>query len=137
MEESRVTKRSLIMAGGGLKVAYQAGVLQVWLDEAGLAFDHADGASGGVFNLVRYCQGATGTEIADGWRDFPVLSSISPNWREFLKLFWAQSLMTYNRFRTGVLRERWKLDWAKIRSSTRVGTFNAYNFSQNQLVTRT
>jgi predicted patatin/cPLA2 family phospholipase len=29
-------KRSLIMAGGGLKVAFQAGVLQVWLDEYGL-----------------------------------------------------------------------------------------------------
>jgi predicted patatin/cPLA2 family phospholipase len=29
------TKRSLILAGGGLKVAFQAGVLQVWLDEAG------------------------------------------------------------------------------------------------------
>jgi predicted patatin/cPLA2 family phospholipase len=40
-----VSKRSLILAGGGLKVAYQAGVLQVWLDEAGLSFDHADGAS--------------------------------------------------------------------------------------------
>jgi len=34
------------MAGGGIKVAFQAGVLQVWLDEAGLRFDHADGASG-------------------------------------------------------------------------------------------
>ena len=40
-------KRSLILAGGGIKVAFQAGVLQVWLDEAGLEFDHADGASGG------------------------------------------------------------------------------------------
>jgi len=33
-------KRSLIMAGGGIKVAFQAGALQVWLDEAGLTFDH-------------------------------------------------------------------------------------------------
>jgi hypothetical protein len=45
------TKRSLILAGGGVKVAFQAGVLEVWLDEAGLTFDHADGASDGVFNL--------------------------------------------------------------------------------------
>ena len=30
-----MAKRSLIMAGGGLKVGFQAGVLQVWLDEAG------------------------------------------------------------------------------------------------------
>ncbi len=47
-----MSKRSLILAGGGLKVGYQAGVLQVWLDEAGLKFDHADGASGGILNIV-------------------------------------------------------------------------------------
>jgi predicted acylesterase/phospholipase RssA len=132
-----MTKRSLIMAGGGLKVAYQAGVLQVWLDEAGMQFDHADGASGGVFNLVQYCQGLSGTEIADSWRDFPVLSSISLNWRQYLRLFAAESLMTYDKFRELVLRGRWKLDWPKIRSSKRLGTFNAYNFSKNQLVVRT
>jgi predicted patatin/cPLA2 family phospholipase len=48
-------KRSRSRAGGGVKVAYQASVLQVWLDEADLTFDHADGASGGVFNLAIYC----------------------------------------------------------------------------------
>jgi len=130
-------KRSLIMAGGGLKVAYQAGVLQVWLDEAGLAFDHADGASGGVFNLAQYCQGATGKEIADSWRDFPVLGSISLNWRQYLRLFWAESLLTYDGFRKRVLRGKWRLDWDKIRSSRRIGTFNAYNFSRNKHVVRT
>src|ERR1700756_3323092 len=54
--ESASGGRALILAGGGLKVAFQAGVLQVWLDEAGLTFDHADGASGGTFNLAMYCQ---------------------------------------------------------------------------------
>ena len=63
-----MSKRALILAGGGLKVCYQAGVLQVWLDEAGLTFDHADGASGGCFNLAMYCQGMTGKKIADNWR---------------------------------------------------------------------
>ena len=63
------TKRALILAGGGLKVGFQAGVLQVWLDEAGLTFDHADGASGGCFNLAMYCQGQSGTKMADNWRD--------------------------------------------------------------------
>ena len=61
-----MAKRSLILAGGGLKVGFQAGVLQVWLDEAGLTFDHADGASGGCFNLAMYCQGFSGKKIADG-----------------------------------------------------------------------
>lgn len=129
-------KRSLILAGGGLKVAYQAGVLQVWLDEAGITFDHADGTSGGVFNLAMYCQGLTGKQIADNWRDFPVLSAIAINWRECLKLFWAESLLSYSRFRRVVLRDLWKLDWQTINSSQRCATFNAYDFTQHQLVVR-
>ena len=60
--------RALILAGGGLKVAFQAGVLQVWLDEAKQTFSHANGASGGTFNLAMYCQHMSGTQIADNWR---------------------------------------------------------------------
>jgi predicted acylesterase/phospholipase RssA len=135
--EAELPKRSLIMAGGGLKVAYQAGVLQVWLDEADLTFDHADGASGGVFNLAQYCEGRTGTQIADSWRDFPAVRSISLNWAQYLKLFWAESLMTYDGFRKRVLRQKWNLDWRKIRASQIIGTFNSYNFTRNELVVRT
>ena len=108
-------KRSLILAGGGVKVAYQAGVLQVWLDEAGLTFDHADGASGGVFNLAMYCQGMTGKEMADNWRGFPVLRSVGLNWFQLMRFYWSESLLTYDKFRKQVLRKRWKLDWKKIR----------------------
>jgi len=132
-----MAKRSLILAGGGLKVAYQAGVLQVWLDEAGLTFDHADGASGGVFNLAMYCQGMSGRQMADNWRDFPVVGALSLNWRQYLRLFWAESLLTYDNFRRVVLRRRWKLDWDKIRASRRLGTFNAYDFTGHRHVVRT
>ena len=126
-------KRSLILAGGGVKVAYQAGVLQVWLDEAGLTFDHADGASGGVFNLAMYCQGMTGKEMADNWRGFPVLRSIGLNWFQLMRFYWSESLISYDKFRKQVLRKRWKLDWKKINGAQRLGTFNVYNFSKNQL----
>lgn len=131
--EACVPKRSLILAGGGVKVAYQAGVLQVWLDEAGLTFDHADGASGGNFNLAMYCQGMTGKEIADNWRGFPVLRSIGLNWLQFMRLYWSESLLTYDKFRKQVLRNGWKLDWDKIRRAQRAGTFNVYNFTKNKL----
>jgi predicted acylesterase/phospholipase RssA len=134
---STAPRRSLILAGGGLKVAYQAGVLQVWLDEAGITFDHADGASGGVFNLAMYCQGLSGKEIADSWRDFPVLSAIALDWRQCLKLIWAKSLLSYSKFRRVILRDRWKLDWETIRSSPKDGTFNAYDFNKQQVVVRT
>ena len=120
-----------------MKVAYQAGVLQVWLDEARITFDHADGASGGVFNLAMFCQGLSGKQIADNWRDFPVLSAIAINWRQCVKLIRAKSLLSYSRFRRVVLRNLWKLDWEKINSSQRCATFNAYDFTQHKLIVQT
>src|ERR1017187_5848660 len=101
-------KRSLILAGVGVKVAFQAGVLQVWLDEAGLTFDHADGASGGAFNLAMYCQGMTGTQIADNWRNVPPLLYADLNWEEYTKFFYAESLLKMDHFREDVF-PRWKL----------------------------
>lgn len=38
-------RRALILPGGGMRVAYQAGAVQA-LHEAGLRFSHADGTSG-------------------------------------------------------------------------------------------
>ena len=45
-------KRALILAGGGMRVAYQAGVMKA-MQEEGLLFIHADGASGGI--LMQPC----------------------------------------------------------------------------------
>jgi predicted patatin/cPLA2 family phospholipase len=126
------TKRSLILAGGGIKVAFQAGVLQVWLDEAGLTFDHADGASGGVFNLAMLCQGMTGTRIADNWRVTSPTAGISVNWRELLRLTKAESLLTLDGYRKNIFT-RWGLDWDAIRASKLDATFNVYNFSRHRL----
>jgi predicted acylesterase/phospholipase RssA len=125
-------KRSLILAGGGVKVAFQAGVLQVWLDEAGLTFDHADGASGGVFNLAMYCQGMSGTEIADNWRKLSPVVGVDFNWEHYAKLFYAESLFTLDRYRKNVFPE-WGLDWERIRASQKEATFNVYNFSKHEL----
>ncbi len=128
-------RRALILAGGGLKVAFQAGVLQVWLDEAGLTFDDADGASGGVFNLAMYCQGMTGRQIADNWRLGDPKRGIAPNWRGLARGPFAPSLFTLDRYRRNVFRD-WGLDWDRIRSSPRRATFNAYDFSRNRLTVR-
>ena len=113
-------KRSLILAGGGLKVAFQAGVMQVWLDEAELKFDHADGASGGCFNLAMYCQGMSGKQIADNWRTLDPAAGVSLNWQQYARLFFAKSLFTMDAYRTKVFT-RWGLDWKKIRTSRRRG----------------
>ncbi len=132
MSENNRKKRSLILAGGGMKVAFQAGVLQVWLDEAGLRFDHADGASGGVFNLAMYCQGMSGAEIADNWRNLSPLAGADFAWEQYVKLPYAESLFTLDRYRENVF-PGWGLDWEKIRSSPKEATFNVYNFTEHEL----
>lgn len=124
-------KRSLILAGGGLKVGFQAGVLQVWLDEAGLTFDHADGASGGCFNLTMYCQGMTGRQIADNWRNLDPFLPVDVNLEHIWRFLGARSLFKYDRFRQRVL-PFWQIDWNKVRSG-RFGTFNLFNFSKKRL----
>jgi len=125
-------KRSLILAGGGIKVSFQAGVLQVWLDEAGLTFDHVDGASGGVFNLAMMCQGMTGLQMANNWRNLNPRGGISFNPAAFINLLYAESLFTLDNYREHVF-PGWGLDWDKIRASSLNATFNVFNFSDKTL----
>ena len=125
-------KRSLMLAGGGLKIAFQAGVLQVWLDEMGIEFDHGDGVSAATFNLAMWVQGMSGTQIADHWRNFRPLAAVGLNWSQLPRLIYAESLFTLDAFRHKVFPE-WGLDWDKIRASRREATFNVYNFSQHNL----
>lgn len=127
-----MTKRSLMLAGGGLKIAFQAGVLQVLLDEAGIEFDHGDGVSAASFNLAMWVQGFSGTQVADNWRRFKPMAAVDVNWLQLLKVFYAESFFELNPFRKKFFRE-WGLDFEKIRSSPRLGTFNVYNFSKHIL----
>jgi len=60
-------KRSLILAGGGVRLAYHAGVL-IALEEAGIAFDHVDGTSGGIFGTAMLASGISPKEAAVRWR---------------------------------------------------------------------
>lgn len=121
-------RRSLILAGGGVKVAFQAGALQVLLDETGLEFDHVDGASGGSFNLAMMCQGLSGREIADNWRRFQPLSIVEPN----PKFLLGESIGRLGRLREGGFTN-WGLDFDAIRASTLDATFNVYDFSRHEL----
>ena len=125
-------KRALMLAGGGIKVAFQAGALQVWLDEAGLTFDHVDGASGGVFNLIMMCQGMTGLEIANNWRKLNPRAGISFNPAAFVNLLYAESLFTLDNYRKHVFTD-WGLDWDKIRATPLNHSFNVFNFSDKTL----
>ena len=128
-----MTRRSLILAGGGLKIAYQAGVLQVWLDEAGIDFDHADGTSAACFTLAMWTQGMSGQRIADNWRRFDPLKAIDVHWSAVLRLPFAESLLTYRRIRKNVFAP-WGLDWTAIRAGEREASFNVYDFTEQRAV---
>ena len=64
-------RRSLILAGGGMRVAYQAGVLRA-LAELGLKFVHGDGTSGGTMNLAMLLSGLSPNEMCNRWRTLNV-----------------------------------------------------------------
>lgn len=63
--------RALVLAGGGMRVAYQAGVVKALFDD-GMRFSHADGASGGTMNLAALLSGVTPDELCTRWRLLPV-----------------------------------------------------------------
>lgn len=69
-------KRSLILAGGGMRVAYQAGVLKAF-EEAGLAFGHVDGTSGGTINTAMLFSGVTPGDMCERWRTLNVRDFVS------------------------------------------------------------
>lgn len=60
-----------------MRVAWQAGVLRA-LEEAGLAFAHADGTSGGTINLAMLLSGHSPLEICERWRTLRVADFVSP-----------------------------------------------------------
>jgi len=63
--------RALVLAGGGMRVAYQAGAVKALLDD-GLRFAHADGASGGTINLAALMSGVDTDDLCRRWRALPV-----------------------------------------------------------------
>jgi len=76
-EDAAGPRRSLLLAGGGIRVAYQAGVLLA-LEEADVRFHHADGTSGGVLNLAMLLSGIAPGEACGRWRALDVRAFASP-----------------------------------------------------------
>jgi predicted acylesterase/phospholipase RssA len=123
-------KRSLVLAGGGMRVAYQAGVLLA-LDQAGLRFGHVDGTSGGTINLAMALSGHNPAEMCERWR------TLNPH--DFVSML---PLKDYTRTvkwpalggSAGVVNKVFPhlgIDPATIRDATGVtGTFNVCNFSR-------
>jgi predicted acylesterase/phospholipase RssA len=122
-------RRSLILAGGGMRVAYQSGVLKA-LAEAGLAFSHADGSSGGTINLAMMLSGLSPDEMITRWESLDVHQFVSL--MPFAKYTSSQGLEAMGDAR-GIVDHVFPhlgIDIEKIRScQTLVGTFNICNFT--------
>jgi len=122
-------QRSLVLAGGGMRVAYQAGVLAA-LEQAGLRFHHMDGSSGGTLNLSMLLGGQGSEEIAERWRtlhqrDF---SSLFPV-RDYTRSLRWPALGSGRGLREKVFPHL-GIDPGLIRRATgTVGTYNVCNFA--------
>lgn len=126
--------RALILPGGGMRVAYQAGAVKA-LHDAGLRYSIADAASGGTMNLAALLGGATPDQLCSRWRSLPVSGFVSP-----------RPLSAYARFpNTGALSgfdgiERrifphLGIDPARVRTARGVtATFNVCDFADKVAV---
>ena len=127
-------RRSLLLAGGGMRVAYQAGVL-VALERAGLTFAHADGASGGTINLGMLLSGLTPAEMCDRWRTLRVAGFVGPpllSW--MVRGLPLPALGSSDGIRRRVYPHL-GIDTARIRAARGIdGTFNVCDFAEKACV---
>jgi len=127
-------RRALLLAGGGMRVAYQAGALLA-LEEAGLRFTHADGTSGGIFNLAMLLSGVTPAEACERWRRLRPRGFATPPSLRVLAggppyPAWSSS----DGLRRDVL-PKLGVDPARIRAAEGIaGTFNVCDFAAKAVV---
>lgn len=122
-------KRSLVLAGGGMRVAYQAGVIRALL-EHNLCFHHADGTSGGTMNLAMLLSGHSPADMCGRWRTLDVKKFVSMlPFNEYLRLHKAKALGSAE----GIADEVFPhlgIDVGEIRKSGGMqGTFNVCNYT--------
>jgi predicted acylesterase/phospholipase RssA len=122
-------RRALLLAGGGMRVAYQAGVL-VALERAGLTFAHGDGASGGTMNLAMLLSGLSPAQMCERWRGLDLRGFVGlPSPRRLLRGPPYPALGTSDRIRDRVFPEL-GIDTARIRAARgMVGTFNVCDYA--------
>ncbi|MDP2113137.1 MAG: patatin-like phospholipase family protein, partial [Bacteroidota bacterium] len=123
-------KRSLILAGGGARLAYQAGVIMA-LEEEGLSFSHFDGTSGGIFNTAMLSSGIEAKDMATRWRKVNVMhfSSLLP-----FKSYFSKKTFAAFGDADGMINKVYPtlgIDVAKMNANISIdATFNVCNFSK-------
>ena len=133
MENKRDLKFSLILAGGGVRLAYHAGVLKA-LEEEGLVFKHVDGTSGGIFGTAMMASGISPTEAAKRWRELKLrgFMAMLP-----LKSYFSRHNLSAIGSASGIRKKIFPalgIDLKKINSLTAFdATFNVCNFSNKTI----
>lgn len=127
--------RALVLAGGGIRVAWQAGVVQA-LDEAGLRFQHGDGTSGGIFTLGMLLSGVGPGELGERWRSLDVRRFVAPlPLREYLRSPTSWRALGGS---SGIERHvlpKLGIDPVRIRAATSMtGSFNVADFAAKRCV---
>ncbi len=132
-------RRSLVLAGGGMRVAYQAGVIRAMLEEK-LCFHHADGTSGGTMNLAMLLSGLTPEEMGDRWRSLDVKKFVSMlPFDEYLRLHKMEAMGDADSIINHVFPHL-GIDLEKIRAAEGIqGTFNVCNYTNktNEVIPHT
>lgn len=134
-------KRSLVLAGGGAKIGWASGALQVIMDEAKLKFDHLDATSGSVFNLAMLLSGKSATDIANAWANLSPKEFVSFHpWWKYIRFWRLPSLLTQEAAQRHVL-PKWGIDLEKIKNCREVNghpitaTFNMVDFGTKRVKT--
>ena len=126
-------KRSLVLAGGGMRLAYHAGVL-IALEEENLEFSHVDGTSGGIFGTAMLASNLTPTNIANRWRTLKMSGFVSM--RRFWSYFSPLKMEGYidaDNIRDKVFPHL-GIDILTINNNTNVNaTFNVCNFTDKSI----
>ncbi|WPP49056.1 patatin-like phospholipase family protein [Catalinimonas niigatensis] len=132
-KDASAPARSLILAGGGVRLAYQAGVLQA-LQEKGLQFNHVDGTSGGIFNTAMLASGLNPDEMCSRWRSLKVnhFMSLRPA-KSYLRLASMMAFGDADGIRQKVFPHL-GIDLQKIRANEDIcATFNVCNFTHKSI----
>lgn len=127
--------RGLVLAGGGIRVAWQAGAVQA-LDEAGLRFQHGDGTSGGIFTLGMLLSGVAPADLGERWRRLDVRRFMATlPLREYLRSPTSWRAMGGA---SGIERHvlpKLGVDLGRIRAATHMtGSFNVADFGAKRCV---
>jgi len=126
-------RRSLILAGGGARLSYQAGVI-IALEEEGLSFSHFDGTSGGIFNTAMLSSRIEPRDMGTRWRKVNVMN--------FSSLLPFRSYFSKNTFAAfgdadGIINKVYPtlgIDVPKMNANTIIdATFNVCNFSKKTI----